>query len=64
MTVDGKKKVTTLKPISTAVAEWKAQNGGGSTGGNNTGGSTGGNTGGDNTGGDNGGGGDDGLDNN
>ena len=31
VTVDGKKKkVTTLKPIATAVAEWKAQNGQGS----------------------------------
>ena len=41
--VNGKEKnVTTLKPIATAVAEWKAQNGegggtGGSTGGNDSG---------------------------
>ncbi len=64
VTVDGKEKtVTTLKPISTAVAEWKAQNGGGGSGteqggGSNSGGTQqGGNTG-DNTGGsgDNGGG--------
>jgi hypothetical protein len=65
--VDGKEKnVTTLKPIATAVAEWKAQNGGsaGSETGGNTGGDTGGsggNTGG--SGGDTGGsGGDDGDD--
>ena len=33
VTVNGKEKsVTTLKPITTAVAEWKAQNGGSSTG--------------------------------
>ena len=43
VTVNGKEKnVTTLKPIATAVAEWKAQNGegggsGGSTGGNDSG---------------------------
>ena len=43
VTVDGKEKnVTTLKPIATAVAEWKAQNGesggsGGSTGGSDSG---------------------------
>ena len=31
VTVDGKKKkVTTLKPVATAIAEWKAANGGGS----------------------------------
>jgi len=31
VTVDGKrKKVTTLKPVATAIAEWKAQNGQGS----------------------------------
>jgi len=65
--VNGKvKKMQTLKPIATAVAEWKAENAepgntGGSTGGN-TGGTTptpdtpGGNTGGDNGGGNNGGG--------
>ena len=36
--VDGKKKkVQTLKPISTAVAEWKAQNGGGESGGSQSG---------------------------
>jgi hypothetical protein len=57
MTVDGKEKtVTTLKPISTAVAEWKAQNGDGgsgteqggssNSGGTQQGGNTGGNTGG------------------
>ena len=65
VTVDGKaKKVQTLKPIATAVAEWKAEhpdggsNGGGtgtitpSGGGSGTGGdNTGGNTGGDNNGG-------------
>lgn len=63
VTIDGKpKKVTTLKPIETAIAELKAQNGegsGSSTGGNtggDTGGSTGGNTSG-NTGGNSGGGG-------
>ena len=39
VTVNGKQKtVTTLKPIATAVAEWKAENGG-TTGGDNTGGS-------------------------
>ena len=44
--VNGKEKnVTTLKPIATAVAEWKAQNGEGS--GSSTGGSTGGNDSGD-----------------
>ncbi|MBQ7426757.1 MAG: chitobiase/beta-hexosaminidase C-terminal domain-containing protein [Prevotella sp.] len=33
VTINGKEKsVTTLKPIATAVAEWKAQNGGSSTG--------------------------------
>ena len=54
VTIDGKKKkVQTLKPISTAVAEWKAQHGEG--GGTNTGG---GDNGGDNGGDD----GDDGLD--
>ncbi len=37
--VNGKEKnVTTLKPIATAVAEWKAQNGeGGGTGGSDSG---------------------------
>ena len=69
VTVDGKaKKVQTLKPIATAVAEWKAEHpdgtgsggtgsitpsGGGSTGGDNTGGNTGGDTGGGNSGGGN-----------
>ena len=44
--MNGKEKnVTTLKPIATAVAEWKAQNGEG--GGSSTGGSTGGNDSGD-----------------
>ncbi len=74
VTVDGKKKkVQTLKPISTAVAEWKAQHGesGGSgsqsQGGSSTGTDTpqggGTNTGGGDNGGDNGGDdGDDGLD--
>ena len=39
VTINGKEKsVTTLKPIATAVAEWKAQNGGSSTG-SETGGS-------------------------
>ena len=34
VTIDGKtKKVQTLKPIATAVAEWKEQHGGGTTGG-------------------------------
>ena len=34
VTIDGKtKKVQTLKPIATAVAEWKVQHGGGTTGG-------------------------------
>ena len=66
VTVNGKtKKVQTLKPIATAVAEWKEQHGGSSNsensgttgGGSNQGGTTGGNTGGGtNTGGDNGGG--------
>ena len=58
VTVNGKlKKVQTLKPISTAVAEWKSENGSDSTGTNsgsnqNGGGTnTGGNTGGGNTGG-------------
>ena len=73
VTIDGKtKKVTTLKPIATAIAELKAENGGGSgnsggsTGGSTGGDNTGGNTGGDNNGGDNGGGGgdDEGLDTN
>ena len=68
VTVDGKKKkVQTLKPIATAVAEWKASltpnssttgegsgNTGGSTG-DNTGGNTGGDTGGDTGGGNSGG---------
>ena len=57
--VNGKEKsVTTLKPIATAVAEWKAANGGSSSGsetGGNGGSQTGGGT--DNTGGDNNGGG-------
>ena len=60
--VDGKKKkVQTLKPISTAVAEWKAQNGGSGTEG---GGSQSGSGSGTGEGGDNGGGGSgsDGLD--
>ena len=66
VTVNGKEKsVTTLKPIATAVAEWKAQNGessGSETGdnsglqtGDNSGSQTGGGT--DNTGGDDNGGG-------
>ena len=68
VTVEGKKKkVQTLKPIATAVAEWKASltpnssttgegsgNTGGSTG-DNTGGKTGGDTGGDTGGGNSGG---------
>jgi len=61
--VNGKvKKMQTLKPIATAVAEWKAENAepgntGGSTGGNTpTPDTPGGNTGGDNGGGNNGGG--------
>ena len=74
VTVDGKKKkVQTLKPISTAVAEWKAQHGeGGGSGSQSQGGSSTGtdtpqgggtNTGGGDNGGDNGGDdGDDGLD--
>ena len=44
VTVDGKKKkVTTLKPVATAIAEWKAANGGGSSqqGGSGSGSSTG-----------------------
>ena len=47
VTVNGKQKtVTTLKPITTAVAEWKAQNGqGGSSSGTEGGGNTGGNSG-------------------
>jgi hypothetical protein len=53
VTIDGKtKKVQTLKPIATAVAEWKEQHGGGTTGGGssnsngtNGGTNTGGNTG-------------------
>ena len=50
--VNGKEKsVTTLKPIATAVAEWKAANGGTSSGSE-----TGGNSGSDNGGSDNGGG--------
>ena len=52
VTVNGKQKsVTTLKPIATAVAEWKAQNGGSSTGsetGENGGSETGENGGGEN----------------
>jgi uncharacterized membrane protein YgcG len=71
--VDGKEKtVTTLKPIATAVAEWKAQNGesNGSSTGSETGGNSGGNSGGSNNGGgdnnggsdNNGGGNDDGFD--
>ena len=75
VTVDGKEKtVTTLKPIATAVAEWKAQNGeGGSQSGSGNSGSGQNQGGGSNTGGgqnpgggDNGGGADDdenGLDN-
>ncbi len=70
VTVDGKKKkVQTLKPISTAVAEWKAQHGeGGGSGSQSQGGSSTGtdtpqgggtNTGGGDNGGDDG---DDGLD--
>ena len=68
VTVEGKKKkVQTLKPIATAVAEWKASltpnssttgEGSGNTGGNtgdNTGGNTGGDTGGDTGGGNSGG---------
>ena len=36
--VNGKEKnVTTLKPIATAVAEWKAQNGEGGNSGNDSG---------------------------
>jgi hypothetical protein len=51
VTIDGKpKKVTTLKPIATAIAELKAQNGEGS--GSNTGDNTGGNGGSDAHGGD------------
>jgi hypothetical protein len=44
VTVDGKKKkVTTLKPVTTAIAEWKAAHGGGSSSqGSGTGESTGG----------------------
>lgn len=39
VTIDGKKKkVQTLKPIATAVAEWKAQNGQGGNGGSQNGG--------------------------
>ena len=55
--VNGKEKsVTTLKPIATAVAEWKAANGGTSSG-SETGGNGGSDNGGsDNGGGDNGGG--------
>ena len=47
VTVNGKQKtVTTLKPITTAVAEWKAQNGqGGSSSGTEGGGNSGGNSG-------------------
>lgn len=46
--VNGKtRKMQTLKPIATAVAEWKEAHG---EGGTNTGGTTGGNTGGDNGG--------------
>ena len=47
VTVNGKQKtVTTLKPITTAVAEWKAQNGqGGSGSGTEGGGNSGGNSG-------------------
>ena len=48
VTVNGKKKkMQTLKPIATAVAEWKQAHG---EGGTSTGGNTGGNTGGDNGG--------------
>ena len=47
VTVDGKvKKMQTLKPIATAVAEWKAGHSGGCQSGNITGGTTGGSTGG------------------
>ena len=47
VTVDGKKKkMQTLKPIATAIAEWKAGHSGGSQSGNITGGTTGGSTGG------------------
>lgn len=50
LTLDGKtKKVQTLKPIATAIAEWKAANGGEA---DNNGGTTGGNTGGTTAGGD------------
>ena len=52
VTIDGKtKKVQTLKPIATAVAEWKEQHGGGTTGGGSSnsngtnGGTNGGNSG-------------------
>ena len=59
VTVNGKEKtVTTLKPIATAVAEWKAANGesnGSETGGNNGGENNGGGS--DDNGGNNGGGG-------
>ena len=58
VTLDGKtKKVQTLKPIETAVAEWKQEHGGSSSnggsqgGGTNTGDDNGGNQGGGNTGG-------------
>ena len=58
VTLNGKtKKVQTLKPIATAVAEWKEQHGGGTTGGGTNGGgeSGGGDNGGNSGGGDNGG---------
>jgi uncharacterized membrane protein YgcG len=67
VTIDGKtKKVQTLKPIATAVAEWKEQHGGSLTpnpsptgeGSDNQGGGNGGNSGGGNNG---GGGNDDGM---
>ena len=57
VTVDGKKKkVQTLKPIATAVAEWKSLTPSPSPTGEGSGNQGGTNTGGDNTGGDNGGG--------
>jgi predicted histone-like DNA-binding protein len=53
VTIDGKKqKLQTLKPIATAVAEWKAQNGDNTSQGSNTGSNTGGDTGGNTGGGD------------
>jgi hypothetical protein len=58
--VNGKEKsVTTLKPIATAVAEWKAANGGSSSG-SETGGNGGSDNGGSDNGGDNNGGDDNG----